>query len=107
MFGNQQPRQLVFCLLALMLLTFELPETLMAQTTGSAVGQPQSPFVGSVPTGQATGQALDLSLKEAFARALQYNLGVVESNQDTRAAHAVRLHNLNALLPDLSARVSG
>jgi hypothetical protein len=68
--------------------------------------QVQNPFPGSVPTGQATGTTLELPLKEAFARALKYNLGVIEGGQDTRAAHAVRLRNLNALLPNLSARVS-
>ena len=32
---------------------------------------------------------------------------MIESSQNTRAAHAVRLRSLNALLPNLSARVSG
>lgn len=109
MFGNQQARQLVFCLLAVALMTFAVPGTTLAQTaeTGGGITQTQNPFLGSVPTGQATGKTLDLSLTEAFARALKYNLGGIESSQDTRAAHAVRLHNLNALLPDLSARVTG
>ena len=40
--------------------------------------QAQSPFLGSVPTGQATGNALELSLKDAIARALKYNLGAIE-----------------------------
>ena len=47
-----------------------------------------------------------LSLKDAFDRALKYNLGAIEADEDTRAAHAVRLRNLNALLPNLSARVA-
>jgi outer membrane protein TolC len=68
--------------------------------------QAQSVFQGSVPTGQATGTILKLSLKDAFQRALEYNLGVIEGAQDTRAARAVRLRSLNALLPNLSARVS-
>jgi len=68
--------------------------------------QAQSPFLGSVPAGQATGTVLELSLRDAFARALKYNLGVIESNENTRAAHAVRLRNLNALLPTLAARIS-
>lgn len=72
-----------------------------------SAGQGQNPFLGSVPTGNATGTPLQLSLKEAFDRALKYNLGVIESGQNTRAAHAVRLRSLNALLPNLSARVSG
>jgi outer membrane protein TolC len=72
----------------------------------SSGAQEQSPFLGSVPTGQAGG-TLDLSLSDTFDRALKYNLGVVESNQSTRAAHATRLRTLNALLPNLSARISG
>src|SRR5262249_30432711 len=49
---------------------------------------------------------LAVSLKDAFTRALQYNLGAIEAEQDSRAARAVRLRNLSALLPDLSGRVS-
>jgi outer membrane protein TolC len=81
--------------------------TLLVASPRWSRAQAQNPFLGSVPTGQATGTTLELSLKEAFERALKYNLGVVESGENTRAAHAVRLRNLNALLPNLSARVSG
>jgi len=77
---------------------------LLAMPT-QAKAQAASPFLGSVPTGQATGGVVDLSLKEAFRLALKYNLGMVESGQDTRAAHAMRLRNLSALLPNISARV--
>jgi len=69
--------------------------------------QAQSPFLGSVPSGQATGTTLELSLRDAFARALQYNLGGIESGENERAAHAMRLRSLNALLPNLTARVGG
>src|SRR4051812_27925504 len=72
----------------------------------SGEAQAQNPFLGSVPSGQATPTTLDLSLNDAFARALKYNLGVIEGGQNTRAARAVRLRSLNALLPNLSARVS-
>lgn len=77
------------------------------------IGQPaappaesQNPLLGSVPTGQASPTPVALSLKDALSRALNYNLGTIEAGQDTRAAHAVRLRNLNALLPNLSARVN-
>jgi outer membrane protein TolC len=50
---------------------------------------------------------LQLSLKDAFDRALKYNLGLLESDQDVRAARAVRLRGLNALLPDVWANVRG
>ena len=73
---------------------------------GSSPGQTRNPFFGSVPAGKATGTTLDLSIQEAFERALKYNLGEIESSENTRAAHAVRLRSLNALLPNLNARVS-
>jgi outer membrane protein TolC len=60
-----------------------------------------------VPAGQATGATLPLSLRDALDRAMNYNLGLIESDQNIRAASAVRLRNLSALLPDVSAHVSG
>jgi outer membrane protein TolC len=85
-----------------------LISTLLSLVLGCSrvsLAQAQSPFLGSVPTGQATGTTLELSLSDAFQRALKYNLGVIEGGQDTREARAARLDSLNALLPDLSARV--
>lgn len=98
MLGNRRTGRSLVASCAFLVLTLGSPRPSSAQT--------QSPFLGSVPTGQATGTTLDLSLHDAFDRALKYNLGVIESGQDTRAAHAARLRSLNALLPDLSARVS-
>jgi outer membrane protein TolC len=69
-------------------------------------GQAQSPFQGSVPAGQATGTTLALTLKDAFNRALKYNLGAIQSDQNTRSAHAERLRNLSALLPTLYGQLS-
>jgi len=71
-----------------------------------AVAQAPNPFLGSVPTGQATGTALDLSLSDAFDRALRYNLGAIEGRENMRASHAARLRSLNALLTNVSGRVS-
>jgi len=68
--------------------------------------QTRNPFTGSVPAGQQTGATLDLSISDALDRALKYNLGVIESGQTERSARAVRLRNLNALLPNLSARLN-
>jgi outer membrane protein TolC len=80
---------------------------LVLASPGRSAGQgAQSPFQGSVPTGEAVPTDLPLSLEDAFARALQHNLGLIESEQTTRAARAVRLRNLSALLPDVSAQVS-
>ena len=69
-------------------------------------GQAQSPFQGSVPAGKATGTTLALTLKDAFNRALKYNLGAIQSDQNTRSAHAERLRNLSTLLPTLYGQLS-
>lgn len=76
--------------------------------TWPAIGtaQGQNPFLGSVPSGQAAATTLDLSLPDAFDRALKYNLGVIEGQEGAREAEAVRLRSLNALLPSLAGRVS-
>src|SRR3989441_10525834 len=99
MIDNERARFCAFSLSAFVILLIVTPR--------AGAAQAQSPFLGSVPTGQATGTTLELSLKEAFERALKYNLGAIESSQNTRAAHAVRLRSLNALLPNLAVRVSG
>src|SRR6266852_7562016 len=85
------------------------PQPGAAQTgpPSAAVASPsQNPFLGSVPTGQATSAPLALSLKDALSRALKYNLGGIEADEETRAAHAARLRSLNSLLPNLSARIN-
>src|SRR5437660_5204636 len=108
MFWNQQARELLspFSLLLILLLGAPPPSAGQTAGAGATSGQAQRPLLGSVPTGQATGTMLALSLKEAFDRALKYNLAVIESGQSTRAAHAVRLRSLSALLPNLAAGVS-
>ena len=65
-----------------------------------------NPFLGSVPEGAATAGELPLSLPDAVARGLKYNLGTLLSTQDTRAASGRKLEALAELLPNLSARVS-
>ncbi len=66
-----------------------------------------TPFPAAFRPGRRRQRSLDLSLQGATQRALKYNLGEIESSQNARAAHAVRLRSLNALLPNLSARISG
>jgi outer membrane protein TolC len=80
------------------------PRTLPSGAAPAAAQQ--SPFLGSVPTGHPTGTTLALSLKDALNRALKYNLGIIQSDQSTRAARAQRLRNLSALLPYLSGQLS-
>jgi outer membrane protein TolC len=85
------------------------PAVFLALVLGLArpvAAQAQNPFLGSVPAGPATGATLDLSLPDALDRALTANLGVIEGRENTRAAEAIRLRSLNALLTNLAARVS-
>jgi len=106
MFRYKSTGDLVCCLSVLLTLLLGAPRASMGQTNGSSPTSGQSQFQGSVPTGQATGTTLQLSLKEAFDRALKYNLGVIESDQNTRLSRAAKLRNLSALVPNISARVS-
>jgi outer membrane protein TolC len=50
-----------------------------------------------------TGTKLQLSLKDAIDRGLRYNLGLIESSQESADVRAERLRALSALLPQLSA----
>src|SRR6201997_4440355 len=103
--GASQLAHSLAIIFALLLLTQKPSEAQSGQPAASLPTLSQNPLLGSVPTGQATSTPLSLSLKDALNRALNYNLGVIEASEDTRAAHAARLRNLNTLLPNLSARV--
>jgi outer membrane protein TolC len=72
-------------------------------TTPSAQAtQRQNPYLGSVPA-KSTGTTIRLSLQDALARGLHYNLGLVESENGAADIHAERLRALSALLPQVSA----
>lgn len=63
-----------------------------------------NPYLGSTPSGEATKEELHLSLEDAIARGLQYNLGLIDSQQASADARAQRERALAALLPQISAR---
>jgi outer membrane protein TolC len=63
-----------------------------------------NPYLGSTPHGEATKDELHLSLNDAIARGLQYNLGLIDSQQASADARAQREHALAALLPQITAR---
>ena len=63
-----------------------------------------NPYLGSTPHGAATKDVLHLSLEDAIARGLEYNLGLIDSQQSGADARAQREHALAALLPQISAR---
>src|ERR1700723_3847743 len=65
-----------------------------------------SPSVGSVPSGPASNEVLRLMLSEAISRAVRYNLGAIESDENTRAARGQRLLALSHLLPQVSAGIN-
>jgi outer membrane protein TolC len=62
--------------------------------------------LGSVPSGPATGEVLRLTLNDAISRAMRYNLGVIESDENTRFARGQRLIALSSLLPQVSAGIN-
>jgi outer membrane protein TolC len=76
----------------------------VATTTSRA--QVMSPNSGSVPSGPATDVVLRLTLSEAINQAVRYNLGAIESDENTRAARGQRLLALSHLLPQVSAGIT-
>lgn len=63
-------------------------------------------LTGSVPTGVATNDVLHLTLRDAIHRAVEYNLGAIETGEDTQTARGQRLVALSALLPHVNAEGS-
>src|SRR5580704_15958696 len=61
---------------------------------------------GSVPSGPATDQVVQLTLQDAIKMALRYNLGAIESGQNAQIARGQRLLALSNLLPQVSAGAS-
>ena len=64
-----------------------------------------SSYQGSVPSGEATAQTIDLTLDETIQRGLRNNLGVILSGTQTSTAKAQQLSQLQSLLPDVEASV--
>lgn len=64
----------------------------------------QNPFLGGVPSGEATPQELALSLTEAMERGLRNNLGQYLSKQETRIALGERWRSRSGLLPNINTR---
>jgi outer membrane protein TolC len=66
----------------------------------------QGPLFGGVPQGKATNAVIPLSLVDALERALKYNLGLLLSQQDVRAAQGARRLARSDLLPSLTTETS-
>jgi hypothetical protein len=74
---------------------------------GGATARAQNTAVtGSVPSGLASDQVLQLTLRDAIKMALRYNLGAIESGQNAQIARGQRLLALSNLLPQVSAGAS-
>jgi len=80
----------------------------LAQLGGALSRQlpPGSPFGGGVPQGTATAETLQLTVRDVIRRALQYNLGVLLSEQELSHAGGTRRIALSPLLPNLNAHVT-
>src|SRR5277367_1108830 len=74
---------------------------------GAATAKAQNTAVaGSVPSGLASDQVLQLTLRDAVNTALRYNLEAIESGQNAQIARGQRLLALSNLLPQVSAGAS-
>ena len=74
---------------------------------GAATAKAQNTAVtGSVPSGPASDQALELTLRDAIKTALRYNLGAIQSGENVQIARGQRLLALSNLLPQVSAGAS-
>jgi len=71
----------------------------------ASAGQRQNPFLGSVPSGTATTETIDLSLQDAVERGLRSNLGAIENQASLRQSDAQRMRALANMLPNVSALV--
>jgi len=63
-------------------------------------------FLRGVPTGTATAEPLALSITDAIARALKYNLGVLNAEQGLSRAQGTRWEELADLLPNVNGRIT-
>ncbi|HVT61757.1 MAG TPA: TolC family protein [Thermoanaerobaculia bacterium] len=77
----------------------------VAPTPSAIVKGTESPFQGSVPSGEATAEVLQLTLAGALERGLRTNLGMIERGLDARVAESERRRALSSLLPRLEGSV--
>jgi outer membrane protein TolC len=73
---------------------------------GTTANAQNTVVTGSVPSGPASDQALELTLRDAIKMALRYNLGAIEGGENVQIARGRRLLALSNLLPQVSAGAS-
>jgi outer membrane protein TolC len=72
----------------------------------AAAPRTSNPFLGSVPSEEASREPLALTIREAIDRALAQNLGVLLANHGIDRARGARWKALGDLLPNVSGRIS-
>jgi outer membrane protein TolC len=70
----------------------------------AAATQSLNPYLGSVPGGKLVDGEIKLTLADAVGRGLNFNLGLIESQQADAAVQAERARAFAALLPQITAR---
>jgi outer membrane protein TolC len=70
----------------------------------AAATQTLNPYLGSVPGGKLVEGEIKLTLADAVNRGLNYNLGLIESQQADAGVKAERARAFAALLPQITAR---
>jgi outer membrane protein TolC len=83
-----------------------LPILLCVLISASAAKAQNTAINGSVPSGTATDQVIQLTLRDAINTALRYNLGAIETGENAQIARGQRLLALSNLLPQISAGAS-
>ena len=90
-----------------------IPELGYAQANPGAAGSvqvtipasvSQDGFTGSVPSGNATAELLQISFLDAIDRGLKQNLGLLLSGDNTLAARGAKWKELSNLLPNVEAK---
>jgi outer membrane protein TolC len=66
--------------------------------------QTLNPYLGSTPDGKVVDEEIKLTLQDAVARGLKFNLGLIDSEQADAQARAQREHAFAELLPQISGR---
>ena len=66
--------------------------------------QTLNPYLGSTPDGKVVDEEIKLTLEDAVARGLKFNLGLIDSEQADAQARAQREHAFAELLPQISGR---
>ncbi len=82
-----------------------MPACAQVQLQSNSLPIPQN-LTGSVPSGEPPADTLTLTLLDAIARGVKYNIGVVGAGEDVRSARAQRLLALKELLPTITSRLS-